>query len=102
MINLNELNFKEEIKSKKIAIVDFWAEWCGPCRALAPIFEEASNELEEVKFCKVNIDENRELANEYHIRSIPCMIIFKEGKEVDRIIGLSPKEELVSTIKKII
>ncbi|HLD10768.1 MAG TPA: thioredoxin [Candidatus Nanoarchaeia archaeon] len=102
MIDINEINFKEEIKSKKVVIVDFWAKWCQPCNALSPILEEISNELEEIKFCKIDIDENKKLANEHNIKSIPCMIIFKEGKEINRIIGFSHKKELETTIKKMI
>ena len=94
---LNISNFDEEIKSSdKVVLVDFWASWCGPCRALAPIMEEISKDY---VVYKVNVDEEEELASKYSISSIPCVIAFKDGKEINRSIGLKPKEEILEMVK---
>ena len=91
---LNNNNFDEEIKSSdKVVLVDFW---CGPCRALAPIMEEISKDY---VVYKVNVDEEEELASKYSISSIPCVIAFKDGKEINRSIGLKPKEEILEMVK---
>jgi len=93
--------FKEIINnSHKMVVVDFYAEWCMPCLMISPIIDELSEKIKEVKFVKMNIDENKELANELKISSIPCVIIFKEGEEVDRIIGAQPAEVIEERIKK--
>ena len=92
LINLNEITFKEEvINNKGIVIVDFWAEWCGPCKVLAPILEEISEEG-KVKIYKVNVDENPSLAGQFGIKSIPTMVVFENGIRVDQVVGLRPKE----------
>ena len=98
MINeLNSSNFESEVlKSKEVVLVDFWASWCGPCRMLAPIMEEISK---EVKTFKVNVDEEGDLAAKFGIISIPCVIAFKDGKEIARSIGLKSKEEILAIIK---
>ncbi len=101
VININENNFeKEVVKSSLPCLVDFWAEWCGPCKNLAPILEEISNELKEkVKIGKINIDDNQELAAKFSIRSIPTMILFKDGNSIDTKVGLPPKKELLDWIE---
>lgn len=94
---LNKDNFKEEVlENRGVVLVDFWASWCGPCRALAPIMESISKDL---TVYKVNVDENEDLALEYRISSIPCVIAFQDGKEIDRSIGLKSKNELLEMIK---
>ena len=88
-------NFKNEVLDSKVPVlVDFNASWCGPCRMLKPIIDSVSEEKKDYKFVSVNIDNNEELAEEYGILSIPCLIIIKDGKEVNRSVGLLPKEEL--------
>ena len=98
VLSLNNSNFKSEVaESKGIVLVDFWADWCGPCKMLAPILEELSGET-EAKICKVNVDESGDLAGDYGIRSIPTMIIFKDGVKVDQIVGLRQKSELLEKL----
>lgn len=96
-----EENFEGEVlKSEKPVLVDFWAEWCGPCRAIGPIVEELSLQMKgSVKFMKINVDENQKIAIKYGVRSIPTLILFKEGKIFDTLIGLVPKEKLESFVK---
>lgn len=90
VVILNDKNFAIET-STGIVIVDFWAEWCGPCRQLAPIFAQLSNEMKDIKFAKLNVDDHKDLAKKYQIRSIPFMLIFKDGNPVDSILGLRDK-----------
>ena len=97
IINLNKDNFKIEIEKSEVHIlVDFWAEWCGPCKMLTPILEELSSELKDkIKIAKVNLDENQDLAMEYSVRSIPTLILFGNGKFIDTKVGLLPKSDLI-------
>ncbi len=94
--NCNENNFdKEVIDSELPVLVDFWAEWCGPCKMLTPILEELSKELEKKMIViKVNLDENQDLAMKYSIRSIPTLLLFKDGDLVDTKVGLASKSDL--------
>ncbi|MEO0336884.1 MAG: thioredoxin, partial [Pseudomonadota bacterium] len=81
--------------------VDFWAEWCGPCRALAPKLEEISDEMsEKVQVLKLNIEENPQAPAEYGVRGIPTMILFKDGQQVENIVGNLPKEQILEAIQK--
>lgn len=100
MINLTNENFeKEVINSKKTILVDFWASWCGPCQMIAPIVEEISNELSErIEVGKINVDEQPEIAIKYDVMSIPTLILFKDGKVVNTIIGYHSKEEILDFI----
>lgn len=92
---LTEATFKEEVlQAAQPVLVDFYADWCGPCRMLRSTLEELSEERADVKFAAINIDENPDLADEFDISSIPCVILFKNGAEADRSIGLVPKEAL--------
>lgn len=98
LINLNEITFQEKvIESKGKIIVDFWAEWCGPCKLLSPILEEVSNIL-DIKIYKVNVDENPSLAGQFGIKSIPTIFIFDDGVRVKEVVGLRPKEEIIEKL----
>ncbi|MFL2679891.1 MAG: thioredoxin [Alphaproteobacteria bacterium] len=96
--NLNLDNFDNEINESKIPVlVDFWAEWCGPCKMLTPILEEISQELnQKVQVVKVNLDENQDLAMKYSIRSIPTLLLFSNGELIDTKVGLIPKNDIVN------
>src|ERR671921_3032627 len=94
-INLTDSNFKKEISKYPLLLVDFWAPWCGPCRIISPIIEQLAREYTgKVVFGKVNIDENRMITQSFGIQSIPTMIIFKNGKAVDIVVGAIPKAQL--------
>ena len=97
-LKLSSENFKEEVlNSEKPVLVDFYADWCGPCNAMAPVIEELAKELEgKVKVGKINVDENPDIAVEYNVMSIPTLIVFKNGKEEKRLVGLRNKEELIN------
>ncbi|HCQ04569.1 MAG TPA: thioredoxin [Candidatus Latescibacteria bacterium] len=89
----------EVIKSSTPVLVDFWAEWCGPCKAIAPTLEEIAGDYgDRLKVVKVDVDENHQSATQYGIRSIPSLLLFKDGAEVDRIIGALPKQQLMEKI----
>lgn len=99
---LTQDNFKEAIKEGPI-IVDFWASWCGPCKMLAPVFEEVSKDYEgKLTFAKLSTEDYPDVAQEQHITGIPCLIVFKDGKEVDRIVGNASKEALKEKIDGIL
>ena len=97
-IKLSTENFEKEVlKSEKPVLVDFYADWCGPCNAMAPVIEELAKELEgKVKVGKINVDENPDITVEYNVMSIPTLIVFKNGKEEKRLVGLRNKEELIN------
>lgn len=96
-----DANFVEEVeKAEGVVVVDFWASWCGPCKMLAPVIEGLSNELTNVKFTKVNVDDNPVASQKFRIASIPTVMVFKDGKVVDTMVGFRPKQELEGIIKK--
>lgn len=99
--NLTNKTFKSEINDDKLVVVDFWAPWCGPCQAFSPTIEEVSEEMNDVKICKVNVDEEKMLAMKNRVMSIPTLIFYKNGKQVERTQGRLPKEELVDIINSL-
>ncbi|MDN5346583.1 MAG: thioredoxin 1 [Clostridia bacterium] len=101
VINVDSSSFEAEILTAPIpAVVDFWAAWCGPCRMMAPVFEELAEEYAgRVKFAKLNVDENQGIAAGFGVMSIPTLIIFKEGREINRIVGYMPKEALKANLE---
>ena len=97
--NITELdssNFDSTISGASVpVVVDFWAPWCGPCKAIAPILEELASELgDSAKICKVNVDNNSEVAGKYEIRAIPTILVFKNGEVADTLVGLTSKDDL--------
>lgn len=104
LIYLNGQNFKKEVLESKIpVIIDFYADWCGPCRMMAPVFEKLSGEYDgKVKFCKLNTDEEPELASLFDIQGIPSLIIVSKGKEVGRIVGFAPEPALKEKINQFV
>lgn len=95
IIEVTQDNFKEEVlNSKKKVLVDFNADWCGPCRMMKPILEEISEENDRIKIVSVNIDDEDLLAEEYEVTSIPCLVLFEKGQEINRSVGLIPKDNI--------
>ena len=101
-LNLNKDNFEQSI-SNGVALVDFWAEWCGPCKMQLPIIEEFSSEMDgKATVGKVNVDEQLELAQSFGIQSIPTLILFKDGKPVKKLVGLHSKESLYDEVNQVL
>ena len=99
-VNVTAENFDEEVLNYKgKVLVDFWAEWCGPCMMLGPIIEEVSEEVDDVKFCKVNCDVARDVALQFGIMTIPNLIVFENGEQVNQSIGYIEKEDVLNLIK---
>lgn len=93
-------NFEEEVLNCKMPVlIDFYADWCGPCKMIAPIIEKIANENSDIKVVKINVDDEQELAIKYGVMSIPTIVVVKEGKEVNRKVGLADKTELLNLIK---
>jgi thioredoxin 1 len=100
-VKIDGSNFQNDVLgSDEPVVVDFWAEWCGPCKMISPALEEISNEMGgKVKIAKVNVDENQELAVQYGVRSIPMLLMFKNGEIADQMVGAAPKAKLADWIK---
>ena len=99
---VTEENFDTEVtNADRLVVLDFWAEWCGPCRMIAPIMEELSQEMTDVKFCKVNVDEQLSIAMKYRVVSIPMLAFFKNGEMVGSSVGYEPKESVRARIEAV-
>lgn len=99
---INIENFDSEVlNSDKVTVVDFFANWCGPCRKLGPILEEVEAELsEKVKFAKIDTDENLDAAKKYQVSGLPTLLVFKDGEVIERMVGLMPKSSIITNIEK--
>lgn len=97
IITLTDQNFANQIKNKLI-LVDFWAPWCAPCRMMAPILNDVANELDNAFVGKLDVEKNQAIASKYQVRSIPTLILFKNGKEIDRFVGVKNKDFLLKKI----
>ncbi|MGP1366218.1 MAG: thioredoxin [Schwartzia sp. (in: firmicutes)] len=99
-ITLTQENFKAEvIEAKGTVLVDFWAAWCGPCQMLSPVVDEVAEALTDVKVGKVNIDEQPDLAAQFDVMSIPTLVVFKDGQEVEQSVGVIPKESILKMVQ---
>ena len=102
VVEISENNFESEIVNYNgIAVVDFFADWCGPCRKLGPIIEEVEQEIaSKVKFAKINTDNNIEIARKYQISGLPTLMVFKNGTPMERMVGLMPKSSIITNVEK--
>ena len=100
ILRVTSQNFEKEVlKSDKTVLVDFYADWCGPCKMLSPIVDEVAKEMSEIKVVKVNVDEAQDLAMNYQVMSIPTLVVIKDGKEAKRSVGLIDKSEIKNLVK---
>ena len=99
---INNEKFNELLKGDKLVVVDFFATWCRPCSMMSPILDKVSNDMHNVVFAKIDVDEEMDLAQSYGILSIPCIIMFKDGKEAERLIGFTTEDELKTAIEKVL
>jgi len=100
ILNVTSANFEEEVlKSDKTVLIDFYADWCGPCKMFSPVVESVANENEDVKVVKINVDNAQDLAIKYQVMSIPTVVIIKDGKEVNRNVGMASKSQILEMVK---
>lgn len=100
VIELTKENFEAEVtKSSKPVLIDFWASWCGPCRTIGPIVDEVAKEATDAKVCKVNVDDQPELAQQFQISNIPTLVVMKDGKVVNKAVGGKSKADLLQMLK---
>ena len=98
-MNINKKNFHEEVlNSDKPVLLDFWAPWCGPCRMVGPVVDEIAAERSDIKVGKVNVDEQRQLAMQFGVLSIPTLVVIKDSKVVNKVVGACPKEQILSML----
>ena len=99
VLHINKDNFhKEVLNSEKPVLLDFFASWCGPCRMVGPILDEIAQEREDIKVCKVNIDEQPELASRFRVMSIPTLVVLKDGQIMDQAVGARPKHQILAMV----
>ena len=99
VININNNNFQDEVMhSEKLVLLDFWASWCGPCRMVSPIVDEIAAERSDIKVCKINVDEQPELAARFGVMSIPTLLVMKNGKVVNQAVGARPKAQILAML----
>ncbi|MEQ8329918.1 MAG: thioredoxin [Longimicrobiales bacterium] len=99
--DLTDATFEESVKGEGITVVDFWAPWCGPCRVVGPVIEELAAEHPDIRFAKVNVDDNQQTAGAFGVRSIPTIGFFKDGEPVGAVVGAYPKEALEDVIRQV-
>ena len=99
VININNNNFQDEVMhSEKLVLLDFWASWCGPCRMVSPIVDEIAAERSDIKVCKINVDEQPELATRFGVMSIPTLVVMKNGKVINQAVGARPKAQILAML----
>ena len=99
VININNNNFQDEVMhSEKLVLLDFWASWCGPCRMVSPIVDEIAAERSDIKVCKINVDEQPELAAQFRVMSIPTLVVMKNGKVINQAVGARPKAQILAML----